>query len=1139
MQRRSMNLGWMLVLVFLFAQAGVRAADETAIAAEKKNSATAWLSGFEKSMQGAPFPYHSILPDARTALLVRCNEANRSAAWETQVVPEDFSEPFVQFVWIFGIDANVEQHPFTLHVNDQPYISFSNPRESKVETWEVHGSDGATLTFKPTMKDRYNDLMGFAFLTLPIEAVKKGEPVKLCVTGDDTDSPVWYMTFEHAVSEWIRIESTAALLKIDGKARQEVEVDLLHLGERTRVEIEVPGQEARSFPLDFGPNRYSFFFPPVKTVESRSLRIRIDGKEAMEKTFSIAPVRPWTIYLVQHSHTDIGYTRPQTEILPEHLRYIDYALDFCDATDDYPDNAKFRWTCESSWAVREYLKRRPDSQIQRLKQRVREGRIALTAMIFNLSELVDEPGFHAFLNPLKRFRAHGLPVRTAMQNDVNGMPWCLADYLPQLGVRYFVMGQHNHRALTCFKRPTAFWWESPAGSRMLGFRADHYMTGNRWGLHTGNLDLLKKQVLQYLKDLEASGYPFDSIEVQYSGYLTDNSPPSLSGPEMVKAWNETFASPQLRSATIDEFMDYVAANHADALPVYRAAWPDWWTDGAGSAAREMAAARRTHSDLIASQGLLAKATVFDGKAPDGCLDELQEVYDPLLFYDEHTYGAAESISDPGCENSRVQWGEKSAYAWEAVKKTRMLREKALGFLHPHLPRHDVPSLTVFNTLGWTRSGLHEVYIDHQILDIEKAFAIVDASGKAIPAQRISSRSDGSYWALWLSDIPAMGMATFRIIPQEEVSVKESPQTGTVLENEFYRLEVDEKTGTIRHLIDKSLGRDIVDPDADWRFLSFIYETLSNRQQLEQYRLDSFDRKALESVRVEEGTNGALWKSLIIRGSSPGCAEDGSIRCEIRLHHHAKRIDFTFSMRKNEVFDPEGVYVAFPFRLPDAELFYEAQGGVVSPGKNQMPGSSSDWHTVQNFACLRNSEAQVVWVCDEAPLVHFGDINLGRFQYVSVPEKPHIYSWIMNNYWTTNFRASQSGEFKWNYQITSSKDAFDSTATRFGWDCRVPFVSRVLPAGKTVSDLTASSPLTQSLPPNLLLVCTKPCAHGKGIVFQIRELDNQATEIDAFEYFDGKRFYTFREVNVLGEPLKQLARKISFDGLEVKFIEALF
>ncbi|MBK7410025.1 MAG: hypothetical protein IPJ40_19425 [Saprospirales bacterium] len=100
----------------------------------------------------------------------------------------------------------------------------------------------------------------------------------------------------------------------------------------------------------------------------------------------VGAVAEWTIYLVQHSHTDIGYTRPQTEILPEHLRYIDYALDYCDQTDDYPDNAKFRWTCEASWAVREYLESRPETQIDRLLKRIKEGRIEVTRACFSTSQ---------------------------------------------------------------------------------------------------------------------------------------------------------------------------------------------------------------------------------------------------------------------------------------------------------------------------------------------------------------------------------------------------------------------------------------------------------------------------------------------------------------------------------------------------------------------------------------------------------------------------------------------------------------------------------------------------------------------------------------------------------------------------------
>ena len=79
------------------------------------------------------------------------------------------------------------------------------------------------------------------------------------------------------------------------------------------------------------------------------LEVRPQRGETLSTEVKIAPAAKWTLYLVQHTHTDIGYTKPQTEILTEHLRYIDYAVEYCDLTADYPEDAKFRWTCEASW----------------------------------------------------------------------------------------------------------------------------------------------------------------------------------------------------------------------------------------------------------------------------------------------------------------------------------------------------------------------------------------------------------------------------------------------------------------------------------------------------------------------------------------------------------------------------------------------------------------------------------------------------------------------------------------------------------------------------------------------------------------------------------------------------------------------
>jgi hypothetical protein len=90
-------------------------------------------------------------------------------------------------------------------------------------------------------------------------------------------------------------------------------------------------------------------------------------------------------------------------------------------------------------------------------------------------------------------------------------------------------------------------------------------------------------------------------------------------------------------ATASEFMDYVATHYAKELPVHCVAWPDWWTDGFGSAARETAQSRETHAGMQATQGLLAMALLKGEGLPLDVSQRIAEVQEGLLFYDEHTY----------------------------------------------------------------------------------------------------------------------------------------------------------------------------------------------------------------------------------------------------------------------------------------------------------------------------------------------------------------------------------------------------------------------------------------------------------------------------------------------------------------------
>ena len=1085
-----------------------------------------YLSGYAATISGATMSYASPISAARNALIARATDGTSAIVWQTEAVPTTQGSRAVTFVWLAGLGSNLGENRFVLSANGKEVAAFTTASR---ESWEVSGSGGARLKFQTVMVDRNHDRFGFMQLELPSGTFEPGKPVELRITGEAAHSSAWVMTFTYALANGLAVSSRPVLLRDKGKSVQPLDLEIINTGKPTTAVVHIAGLADETLNVPFGVTRHSAKLVPV--TQAKTVEVNLDMAGVRKSAAAtVTPVRRWTIYLVQHTHTDIGYTRPQTEILAEHLRYIDYALDLCDQTDTYPDEARFRWTCETSWAVREYLKTRPAKQIDRLKKRVSEGRIELTGMLLNWAEVADENALVHSLEPIGMMRELGLPVKTAMQDDVNGYAWCLVDYFHDIGIKYVTSGINATRSLKPFKVPTPFWWESPSGKRVLAYRADHYMTGNFFNIHTEDFASIERELPGYLQQLESDSYPYNSISIQYSGYFTDNSPPSTFACENIRRWNQVYEWPRLRSATMHEFLEWVEREHGKTLPTFRAAWPDWWTDGYGCAMRETAAGRQTQTDLIVNQGLLSMAQAFGAVLPPAVFQQEQSVADNLHFYNEHTFGAAESISDPLAENTQTQWAEKASYVWQGVMKSRLLRESAMGQLQPFLRPLSEPSIVVFNTLNWKRSGLHVFYVDNQILPREKAFRILDDRGGEVPAQMVQSRPEGNYWALWVNDVPPLGYQTYRIVTGTASRQSEASfEPADTLQNAFYRLVLDRSTGGVKSLYDKELKRELLDPQSPWQLGQFIYERPSDRRPMEELRLGEHKRTSLRNVAVKAGVDGPIWQTLVLTGTSDGFTTDKGISCEIRLFKVAKRIDMMFKGRKNPVTDPEAVYVAFPFALQDGKLFFEAQGGVVQPGENQLLGTTNDWNTVQNFAGLQSPSAQILLVSDEVPLMQFGGINTGRYRPEMKPATGQIYSWVLNNYWTTNFRASQEGEMTWSYALTSGEGTGNAGAARFGWGVRVPFVSRVLPKATGTSTGVASRSAWPFMSSSVLLVSAKPAQQGT--ILHLRETAGEKATLQLGEQEKG---WNMEEVDAVGSPLRKVT-SVPFEPLETKFV----
>jgi alpha-mannosidase len=451
----------------------------------------------------------------------------------------------------------------------------------------------------------------------------------------------------------------------------------------------------------------------------------------------------------------------------------------------------------------------------------------------------------------------------------------------------------------------------------------------------------------------------------------------------------------------------------------------------------------------------------------------------------------------------------------------------MGLLQQHFTREKEPSVIVFNTLNWNRSGLFRVYIDHQIIPRYAAFTLTDEHGHRAVAQPVENYSDGAYWAVWVDDIPAFGFRKY-LIKIGQVPAEKQEENGiskaTVIDNKWYRAEIDTVKGAVSSLYDKSLAREFADPGAEWKLGEFIYERLNNRQQMEAHTLNNYTREKLEKVVYEGYMKGPVWNTCRFSGKTRAADTDKGYSLEVRIFNTAKRIDLVYSIEKKMVTDPEGIYIAFPVKMENGRLSFDVQGGEIRAGIDQIPGSSNDWNTVQNYARLAGADAQIILTSPEIPLMQFGGINTGRYKAGAVPASTHIYGWPMNNYWTTNFNGEQHGGHSWLYSLTSMQGSSIREAVRTGWGNRIPFLARVIPGGGTGDQKREGSVVT-GWPENVLLVSANPDPEGKSALLHVREIAGQKTTLSLLNGATGKTL-PLKQTDVTGKMLDNGSPELS-------------
>lgn len=778
-----------------------------------------------------------------------------------------------------------------------------------------------------------------------------------------------------------------------------------------------------------------------------------------------------TFYLIHHSHTDIGYTDLQENVVDNHINNIRQAVRIIRYGIEHNTPEKnFVWNCETYYCVERFLETASKEEKEQFFELVRRGNIGISGTYLNFTDLADRRAlFRRTATMQETCTEYGVPVRAAMNADINGISMGVRDALIENGISFLYMNIHTqHGMYPLYKNQIPFWWEAENKKRLLVWSGEHYNLGNSLGLMGNNdiilyadekffkknaenehfLNQLHQNIESRLCAYEEDGYPYDFAVASVSGVFSDNAPPNPALIYNVNAYNARFGHEvTLKLVTLEQFFDRVFDEISDA-PVYRGDLNDWWANGVGSTPYALKHYREAQR-LSHICDRLEQKTGLHNERLAGIADQ------NMLLYAEHTWGHSSTISNPYDTMVLNLDMRKNSYASKAHEAGAMRKKEQCRLLGEELSCYNTNGRVKAINLGRT-AGKRPVEFFVETGLMENVRVIDEKTGEELKTQ-ISAHPRGRL----ISFVSFFEEGEEKIFSYERVKAKTTPLDHMFLyssepftgqdrvfdivntkidtescglpysiENDWFKISYRIGEG-ITSFYDKQGRRELLCPGEGMFFTPLYERTDIRRGTLEQRRLIGRNIRGQhaklyqgELSDVEVLDQGDVFITVKLTFRLEGTHHSAVI---IKLYRDLPKITFKYQIAKTLSEDIESVFLPLSLNLPEAERFITKGGSAMRPGIDQLPGTCKEYYISDNGAVFCTAESSYLVGTPDTPLLYQGDMRHHPITLCTndpADNRRPLYSWIMNNTWETNFKMDLSGfcEFRYFFERVEGGDS---------------------------------------------------------------------------------------------------------------------
>jgi alpha-mannosidase len=492
----------------------------------------------------------------------------------------------------------------------------------------------------------------------------------------------------------------------------------------------------------------------------------------------------------------------------------------------------------------------------------------------------------------------GVDVKVGWNPDSFGHSWQLPQILAKAGFKYYVFGR-------CAPDKTvAFTWKGKDGSTLLSYVPQGwYNVGLKDGVKNVVMDAAK---ISPLKD----------IMILY-GEGDHGGGPRDADLKAIEAFGRDRTHPKLKFTTPEEYFQ-ILEKAKPKLPEFdrelNFTFPGCYTTQVDTKANN----RKGEGLLIAAEKISALATAggYRDYYPERDLDEAWKI---VLRNQFHDILDGSSIG-PVYDEVRGFYEQAFARGRRELDFSLASITNAVDTRGPGIP------VIVYNGLAWPVSGPVDCYVPRR--GLEGPLKVLDDRGAEVvyqPERSYPGAFPGP--SLWISfvaeNVPSLGYALFRVVPSDKApetasSVSAGPDS---LENEFFRIALDPRTGWITSLKDKSRNREILRGPAN--VLQAIADEPASMSAWELGLKDGIENIGEGGAKVEIVESGPV--RAVVRVTSS--FRRSTFTRDIILHRGLRRIDFKVAadwQERNVM-----IKAAFPVDLRDPRAEFEIPFGTVS------------------------------------------------------------------------------------------------------------------------------------------------------------------------------------------------------------------